>query len=283
MGKLTFGGLMMAAGAFTQVQSSLRWFVDNFSSIADWRATLLRVASFRRAVMDTDQLHTSATRITVADGPAGHLKLEHLEISSQAGCSRLKEQEVEIKAGERVLIVGGPGTGKTLLFRTLAGLWPWGSGRITRPGGEEILFLPRQSYLPPGTLRELLAYPLAADHFDRDAFVNALKRCDLEHLVARLDESDRWDGSLSDEEVFAVCFARVLVHAPPWLIIDELFDGLEEGKLERTLELFKSELPRTAVIHIGSSFKHHPMFPTVLHLQSDPAARGLPNAAAIAA
>jgi putative ATP-binding cassette transporter len=283
MGKLSFGGLMMAAGAFTQVQSSLRWFVDNFSSIADWRATLLRVANFRRAVMDTDRLHTTATRITVADGPAGHFKLEHLEISSQAGCSLLKEQEVEIKAGERVLIVGGPGTGKTLLFRTLAGLWPWGSGRITRPGGEEILFLPRQSYLPPGTLRELLAYPLAVEHFDRDAFANALKRCGLERLIPRLDESDRWDGSLSDEEELAVCFARALVHAPPWLIIDELFDGLEEGKLERTLELFKSELPRTAVIHIGSSFKHHPMFPTVLHLQSDPAARRLPSTAAVAA
>jgi vitamin B12/bleomycin/antimicrobial peptide transport system ATP-binding/permease protein len=161
MGKLSFGGLMMAAGAFTQVQSSLRWFVDNFSSIADWRATLLRVANFRRAVMDTDRLHAVATRIAMADGPAGHLKLEHLEISSPAGGSLLKESEVEIKAGERVLIVGGPGTGKTLLFRTLAGLWPWGSGRITRPGGEEILFMPRQSYLPPGTLRELLAYPLA--------------------------------------------------------------------------------------------------------------------------
>jgi putative ATP-binding cassette transporter len=283
MGRLSFGGLMMAAGAFTQVQSSLRWFVDNFSTIADWQATLLRVATFRRAVLDTDRLHAVAARIALVDGPAGHLKLEQLEISSPAGCSLLKEREVEIKAGERVLIVGGPGSGKTLLFRTLAGLWPWGSGRITRPGGEQMVFLPRRSYLPPGTLRELLAYPLAVDHFDRAAYGHALKRCGLERLVARLDESDRWDRTFSDEEEFALSFARVLLQAPPWLIIDELFDGLDAATLERTLELFKTELPRTAVVHIGSSFKHHPMFPTVLHLQSDPAARRLPSTAAIAA
>lgn len=283
MGRLSFGGLMMAAGAFTQVQSSLRWFVDNFSTIADWRATLLRVASFRRAVVNTDRLHAVASRIETVEGPPGDLKLEHLEISSPAGCSLLKEREVEIKRGERVLIVGGPGSGKTLLFRTLAGLWPWGSGRITRPGGEQIFFMPRQSYFPPGTLRELLAYPLTVEHFDRAAFAQALKRCGLERLVVRLDESDRWDRTLSDEEEFSVSFARVLLHAPPWLIIDGLFDSLDEGALERTLELFNSELPRTAVIHIGSSFKHHPMFPTVLHLLSDPAARRLPSTAAIAA
>jgi len=53
-GKFTFGGLMMAVGAFNQVQQSLRWFVDNFSTIADWRATLLRVAEFRRALRVCD-------------------------------------------------------------------------------------------------------------------------------------------------------------------------------------------------------------------------------------
>jgi len=55
-GTLTFGGLMMAVGAFNQVQLSLRWYVDNFSSIADWRATLLRVAEFRRALIECDTL-----------------------------------------------------------------------------------------------------------------------------------------------------------------------------------------------------------------------------------
>src|SRR5882762_8905851 len=113
---LTFGGLMVAAGGFTQVQSSLRWFVDNFSLIADWRATLLRVASFRRAVIATDALHDVESQIVFGEGQPGQITIENLEIASPSGCTLLAERKVEVKAGERVLIVGEPGTGKTLLF-----------------------------------------------------------------------------------------------------------------------------------------------------------------------
>src|SRR6202790_1237459 len=121
-GNISFGGLMMASGAFIQVQSSLRWFVDNFSTIADWRATLLRVASFRRAVIDTDVLHDVESRIAIVPGDPRKHHIDELEIASPAGATMLEEKHVEIKAGERVLIVGESGTGKTLLFRALAGV-----------------------------------------------------------------------------------------------------------------------------------------------------------------
>src|SRR6202142_1487850 len=149
-GSLSFGGLMMAAGAFNQVQSSLRWFVDNFSTIADWRATLLRVADFRRAVMACDVMHDVESQIVYKLGGAGNVEFHDLEIATPSGCTMLEEKTVQIKTGERVLIVGDSGTGKTLLFRTLAGLWPWGAGHIARPTGEEMLYLPRVPYLPPG-------------------------------------------------------------------------------------------------------------------------------------
>ncbi len=147
---------MMASGAFIQVQSSLRWFVDNFSTIADWRATLLRVASFRRAVIDTDALHRVESQIDFVEGDPGVFVIDGLEIASPAGCTLLREKKVQVKAGERVLIVGESGAGKTLLFRALAGLWPWGAGRVAHPRGEEILYMPRTPYFPPGTLREIL-------------------------------------------------------------------------------------------------------------------------------
>ena len=134
-GNLTFGGLMLASGAFMQVQSSLRWFVDNFSTIADWRATLLRVAGFRRAVIETDIMHDVEGRITYRDGRRENSTISDLQITSPSGSTMLEEKKVQIKRGERVLIVGESGTGKTLLFRALAGLWPWGSGAVTRPGG----------------------------------------------------------------------------------------------------------------------------------------------------
>src|SRR5450631_4676455 len=169
-GNISFGGLMMASGAFIQVQSSLRWFVDNFSTIADWRATLLRVASFRSAVIDADVIHDIHSRITFATGNPGEIAVEDLEIASPAGCTMLAEKKVEINAGERILIVGESGTGKTLLFRALAGLWPWGAGRVGHPRGEELHFMPRTPYLPPGTLREILAYPSKAETFEGSAY-----------------------------------------------------------------------------------------------------------------
>jgi putative ATP-binding cassette transporter len=274
-GNISFGGLMMASGAFIQVQSSLRWFVDNFSTIADWRATLLRVASFRRAIIETDVLHDVESRIDVIAGDPGKISIDDLEIASPAGATMLAERKVEIKAGERVLIVGESGTGKTLLFRALAGLWPWGAGRVAHPRGEEILYMPRTPYLPPGTLREVLAYPSTTAAFDAAAYANALVRLELERLVPLLDVSRRWDHELSEDEQQTLAFARVVLHAPPWVLIDEVLDSLDEDARRCILDLFAKDLQHTGVIHIGRAEAHDHLFSRVLHLVKDPTLRRL--------
>src|ERR1700688_3517728 len=274
-GTISFGGLMMASGAFIQVQSSLRWFVDNFSTIADWRATLLRVASFRRAVIDSDVLHDVESRIAVVAGDPGKISIDDLEIASPAGATMLKERKVEINAGERVLIVGESGTGKTLLFRALAGLWPWGAGRVTHPRGEEILYMPRTPYLPPGTLREALAYPSTTEAFEAAAYANALLRLKLERLVPLLDVPRRWDHELSEDEQQTLAFARVVLQAPPWVLIDEVLDSLDEDARRCILDLFVKDLPHTGVIHIGRANAHDHLFSRVLHLIKDPTLRRL--------
>src|SRR5580704_17301369 len=151
-GNLSFGGLMMAAGAFTQVQSSLRWFVDNFSVLADWRATLLRVASFRRVVADMDSLHRTESQIVYEEGASDEYVISKLEISSPGGITKIKEANVVIKPGARVIVVAEPAAGKTLLFRALAGLWPWGSGTVKRPKGPGIYYMPRSAYWPSGSM-----------------------------------------------------------------------------------------------------------------------------------
>ena len=268
-GTLTFGGLMMASGAFMQVQSSLRWFVDNFSTLADWRATLLRVANFRRAVITIDVLHDTTGRIEFFEGKPGIVTLDNLAIASPAGGVRLKEPHVEIQARERVLVVGQSGTGKTLLFRALAGLWPWGSGRVTRPAGESVLFMPRTQYFPPGTLREVLAYPASVNAFTDAACLHALERLGLERLGPMLDAPGHWDLTLTEGEQHSLAFASVLLHAPRWLVIDEALEALEDEQRPKVIELLSKELAETGILYIGRAVAQDSLFKRVLHLEDD--------------
>jgi vitamin B12/bleomycin/antimicrobial peptide transport system ATP-binding/permease protein len=276
-GKISFGGLMMAAAAFTQAQSSLRWFVDNFSVIADWRATLLRVASFRHALTDQEGMRDFESRIEYVDGEPGVMKIEHLEIISPSGCDMMREKNVSVRSGDRVLIVGAPGTSKTLLFRALAGLWPWGHGSISRPGDEAILYLPRGTpYLPRSTLREVLAYPAKTERFETSAYPRALQRLGLERLTPLLDTTRRWDRELSQDEQLTLAFARIVLQRPPWVIMDDTLSTLEDDTLERVLDVFANELRETSVIHIGRATQaRDPLFSHVLHLVKSPAVRAL--------
>lgn len=279
-GKVSFGGLMMAAGAFSQAQSSLRWFIDNFSAIADWRATLLRVANFRYALISTHEPSGFGNRIAYTEGDPGSISIEGLEIVSASNSDMLKETHVVVKTGERVLILGAPGTGKTQLFRALAGLWPWGAGSITRPAGEQIFYLPGGTpYMPRGTLREVLAYPLKAESFAESAFTRVLYRLGLERLAPLLDTTHRWDRELGRDEQLCLAIARILLQKPPWVLIDGTFGLLDDDVLELVIDVFSNELRDTGVIHIGGPAQAHPLFTRVLHLVKSPGARS--SAAAV--
>ena len=256
---------MLASGAFMQVQSSLRWFVDNFSTIADWRATLLRVAVFRRALIG-DAARSSESRIAMAEGAPGEIRIEQLAIATRSDTTRLVEPDVQIKRGDRVLIVGASGARKTLVFRALAGLWPIGGGTITRPTGEPIMYMPRTAYLPPRPLREVLTYPSTVETSVTQAFADALRRLGLERLVAQLDVTRHWDQSLTEDEQQALMFARVLLRKPPWLLIDELLDALDKPTLERIYDVLAKELAHTGVIYIGRENTELNPFTRVLHL-----------------
>jgi len=268
-GDLTFGGLMMAVGAFNQVHSSLRWFINNISSIADWRATLLRVADFRSAIVKTDVLHGQEERITLTRSGDGHVVFDNLQVSSPRGCIKLAEAHTTIAPGERVIMIGDPGVGKTLFFRAIAGLWPWGAGRIEMPPSEEIAFVPRTPYFPPGTLRSVLSYPLGETSFTAEELGAALDRMGLARLKTSLDRVARWDRELSDEEQRLLAFARLSLHKPRFIIIDEALDMMETEERERVLAMLSGDLAGSAIINIGRGERNGHFFTRKLHLVKD--------------
>jgi putative ATP-binding cassette transporter len=271
-GTLSFGGLMLASGAFVQVQSSLRWFVDNASTLADWRATLLRVASFRRALLDADVLHRVEGQIATVEGEPGRIVMDHLEIASPSGCTKLERAYVEVRAGERVLIVGHAAIAAQLMFQALAGLSLRGAGRIARPTGETMLCIPRTAYLPPGTLREILAYPAPVANFAADAFPRALERLGLHRLLPMLDQTRRWDRFLHEGEQQSLAFARAVIHAPRWLLIDQVLDSLDDDTRQRVSDVIIKDLAGSGVIYIGRTTVRSDLFDRVVHLVKNPEA-----------
>ncbi|MBZ9897130.1 ABC transporter ATP-binding protein/permease [Mesorhizobium sp. BR1-1-6] len=263
-GDISFGGLMMAVGAFNQVHSSLRWFINNIGSIADWRATLMRVADFRIALDETDVLHDQERRIEFGENANGKLTFEKLEVASPEGCTRLADQHVEIHAGERVMLTGEPGAGKTLFFRAIAGLWPWGSGRIGMPAGEVPIFVPRTPYFATATLREVL------DHVDgvapaSDTDISAvLAEIGLERLSSSLDRSARWEHELADDELRLLAFARLVLRQPKWVIIDEALDAFDGPTLRRVLSTLEKRLGGATILNIGRGQHNNQFFPRAL-------------------
>ena len=268
-GDISFGGLMMAVGAFNQVHSSLRWFVNNIGSIADWRATLMRVADFRIALDETDVLHDKEKRIEFGDNANGSLTFETLQVSSPEGCTKLAEPHVEIRPGERVMITGEPGAGKTLFFRAIAGLWPWGKGRIGLPAGETPIFVPRVPYFPAGTLREVLDHPNGLAPAS-DADISAvLAEVGLARLSSSLDHPGRWERELGDDEQRSLAFARLALRKPKWVIIDEALDAFDGPSLRRVLSMMEKRLPGTAILNIGRGLHNNQFFPRSLTIVKD--------------
>jgi len=193
---------------------------------------------------------------------------DDLVVQTSAGEDGLQEPHVIVHSGERILIEGAPGTNRTQLFRALAGLWPWGHGQITRPKDEPVWFVPRGTpYLPRGTLREVLAYPMKVDEFKAESFEGTLRRLNLKRLLPMLEEIHRWDRELSQEEQTAVALARVVVHVPHWVLMDGTLSGLPDDLLDRVADIFEHELRYTAIVHIGPVGQSaDPLFRRVVHL-----------------
>jgi vitamin B12/bleomycin/antimicrobial peptide transport system ATP-binding/permease protein len=267
--KMSFGELMVIVGAFNQVQTALRWFVDNFSNLADWRATLLRVARFRKAIMGMDDLGQKTSRIHFAEADDPSIKIHDLRVASPVGCVMLSEPHADMNANERVLIAGENGEEKALLFRAIGGLWPWGSGQIIHPPRSTIMFMPVRAYIPPGSVREAVTYPHPVDVYEPAAIVEALAAVGLAHLEAHLETVNRWDRDLTDDEKQCLAFARVFLQKPRWVVVNDALDVLDPNSRERIRTLFSTVLADVGLINIGHDQPESDFYPRKLHLVMD--------------
>lgn len=253
-GEMTLGSLMQAATAFMQVQVALNWLADNAMRLADWFASSHRVMQLSNAI---DRLEASlgpvgqGETIKLGVSPDNRVYLRQLNIALHDGKLITDGAEAVISPGEKVLVKGESGTGRSTLIHAMAGLWPWGSGEILRPEGAYVVFMPQRPYFPLGTLRTALLYPHPEQEVSDEKIRDTLMRCGLDHLIPRIDETDQWSSLLSGSEQQRLAFARVLIHPPDILIMDEATSSLDELSQFRMMEYMRDLLPDTMVIHAG--------------------------------
>jgi len=252
-GAIQLGDLMQTASAFGQVQSSLSWFVDAYTELAAWRATVDRLTSFAASLVAAtpETLAADGANLAPAAGANNALRLSGLTLTRPNGEILLENADLAVLPGQKVLINGPSGAGKSTLFRAIAGLWPFGHGGIGLPSTGRTMFLPQRPYLPIGTLRAAATYPSPPESFTTEQVAGALRACDLGAFAALLDAEDQWAQRLSPGEQQRLAVARVLLHKPDWLFLDEATSAVDEDGERRLHELLTSRLPHAAIVSVG--------------------------------
>ena len=251
-GGVTLGRVMQTAAAFVQVQIALNWLVDNYARIAEWLASANRVTGLWAALAALDStLDSDSNRIAISDSLDDRLYIRGLSVASHDGRVMIDDADTVIESGQKVLLTGDSGTGKSTLIRALAGLWPWGSGSILLPAGARIAFMPQRSYLRRGTLRQALTYPAEENAVEEAVLTQAMQRCGLRRMIPRLDEVESWDKMLSGGEQQRVAFVRTLIQKPDVIIMDEATSALDVDSQDSMMDLFRNELSGCTVISVG--------------------------------
>jgi vitamin B12/bleomycin/antimicrobial peptide transport system ATP-binding/permease protein len=253
-GSMSLGQVMQAASAFTIVQSAFGWLVDNYPRLADWNASARRIASLMMSLDGLERAERGDGFGRIKHGETegdAMLSLNDLSVTLDDGTAVVGETEVVIAPGERLLVAGESGTGKSTLVRAIAGLWPWGDGSVNFHPDRRLFMLPQRPYVPSGTLRRAVAYPGAADDWTVEQIGEALHKVGLDHLKEKIEEEAPWDQTLSGGEKQRLAFARLLLHNPDIVVLDEATSALDEKSQDKMMDIIIRELPKATIVSVA--------------------------------
>jgi vitamin B12/bleomycin/antimicrobial peptide transport system ATP-binding/permease protein len=253
-GSMTLGQVMQAASAFTIVQSAFGWLVDNYPRLADWNACARRIASLMMSLDALERAEQGDGLGRIKRGETDSeamLEMKDLSVTLDDGTAVVGETEVIIEPGERLLVAGESGTGKSTLVRAIAGLWPWGGGSVNFHPDRRLFMLPQRPYVPSGSLRRAVAYPGAAEDWTVEEIGEVLHKVGLDHLKEKIDEEGPWDQTLSGGEKQRLTFARLLLHNPDIVVLDEATSALDEKSQDKMMEMVTSELPKATILSVA--------------------------------
>ena len=252
-GSMTLGEVMQAASAFTIVQTAFNWLVDNYPRLADWTASASRVATLMISLDGLERAEGGEGFAHIERGNAkgAALRLRDLSVTLDDGTAVVKDAEVAIAPGERVLVAGKSGTGKSTLVRAISGLWPWGEGTVQVQKGAKIFLMPQKAYVPTGTLHRAATYPAPPEEKSEEEVAEVLKKVGLKHLTDRIEEEAPWDQTLSGGEKQRLAFARIMLHKPDIIVLDEATSALDPDSQDKLMKLLADELKATTIVSVG--------------------------------
>lgn len=254
-GELSMGAVVQVVGAFAAVQQALIWFVENAIRVAEWCASARRVVSLSQWMDRLDSTLTDDPTISTQTSEDGCVRIEGLTVRDPDGKVFVEDASLCLQPGQKLLMAGESGSGKSTLIRAVAGLWPWGGGRVHLPGQGAIAFVPQRPYVPAGSLRRAILYPQSGVSIPDQRIIEAMENCGLAYLVERLDEEGlHWDQMLSGGERQRLAFCRLLIQKPRYIVMDEATSALDEQSHHSLMSMLRSALAESAIISVG----HHP-------------------------
>ncbi|MGJ0508761.1 MAG: ABC transporter ATP-binding protein/permease [Methylocystis sp.] len=267
-GRIQLGVMTQTASSFGRVESALTFFINYYTSLAQFKSVLDRLASFDKAIDGARATSEGAQIVSRARTP--ELALSDLTLSLPDGRRIVHVDQLALEPGQSVLLTGPSGSGKSTLFRAIAGVWPHVTGAISMPQTARVMLAPQRPYIPMGTLAEAVVYPAAVEDFTRSDIESALVAARLAPFVERLDEDNNWGQRLSGGEQQRVAIARALLARPDWLFLDESTSALDEKLEGEIYGMLRERLPATTIVSIGHRSTLHDYHDRHIEMEAQP-------------